>query len=424
MDFLRTHKYTLGIGLVLLALVLIEAHTIGDFEIFLQASQDLLKGENIYQIKYHEWYHYYYDAFFALLIYPLTYLPVYWATVIWLGLNVLLTLRIWQSIKFQLPLETFSPKALKVFTILTCAIAFSLWHRNIHLGQMTIFLLYLCLEGMHRIDQEEPLKGGFLLAMGISVKIMPLVLVPYLVYRHYFKGALSALVFTGLILIVPAAVIGLEQNTILLEERWALVNPMNSEHVMDVDETTFHSITTFLSVLLVKDAGAAYRTDLPRNIANVSKHTLSLVINIVRLLLVLGTLYIIRSLPFQRPTDRLQKFYEMSYIYLIIPLIFPHQQHYGFFFALPAIAYLVYHYTNAYTVRAFENWRSHRFRIIFLAVLVFFLLNSHFLLGEFRNFYDHYKTLTYGMLFLVVLLATHRPQVTGSITTSAITDKG
>ncbi|MFZ1331883.1 MAG: hypothetical protein WAR83_06835, partial [Flavobacteriales bacterium] len=117
MDFLRTHKYTLGIGLVLLALVLIEAHTVGDFEIFLQASQDLLKNGNIYQIKYHEWYHYYYDVFFALLIHPLTYLPVYWATTIWLGLNVLLTLRIWQLIRLQLPLEQFSPKALKVFTI-------------------------------------------------------------------------------------------------------------------------------------------------------------------------------------------------------------------------------------------------------------------------------------------------------------------
>ncbi|MFZ1332462.1 MAG: glycosyltransferase family 87 protein [Flavobacteriales bacterium] len=305
--------------------------------------------------------------------------------------------------------------------MLTCAIAFSLWHRNIHLGQMTIFLLYLCMEGMHRIDKEEPLKGGFLIAMGISVKIMPLVLVPYLVYRGYFKGALSALVFTGLILFVPAAMIGLEKNTYLLGERWTLVNPMNNEHVMDVDETTFHSITTFLSVLLVKDAGDVYRTDLPRNIADVSMQTLSLVINIVRLILVIGTLYFIRSLPFQRTNDRSQLFYETSYIYLIIPLIFPHQQHYGFFFALPAIAYLVFFYVHEYAVRASEKWRTHRSGIIFLTFLVFFLLNSHFLLGEFRNFYDHYKTLTYGMLLLIVLLAAHRPKAPSSITRSAIT---
>lgn len=412
MDFLRTHKYTLGIGLVLLALVLTEAHTVGDFEIFLQASQDLLKGENIYRIKYHEWYHYYYDTFFALLIYPLTYLPVYWATVIWLGLNILFTFRIWQLIAIHLTLEQFSPKALKLFTILTCVIGFSLWHRNIHLGQMTIFLLFLCMEGVHRVIQHETLKGAILIAMGISVKIMPVVLVPYLIYRGYFKGAIYALLLTNVILIAPSVVIGLEQNTFLLNERWALLNPTNSEHVMDVDESTFHSITTFLSVLLVKDAGNVYRTDLPRNIADVSMHTLSAVITVVRLLLVLGTFYFIRSRPFQRSNSRLQTFYELSYIYLIIPLIFPHQQHYGFFFALPAIAYLTYYYVHEYAVSAPEKWRSHRYRIIFLVILVFFLLNAHFILGEFRDFYDHYKTLTYGMFVLIVLLATHRPRIT------------
>jgi hypothetical protein len=419
----RDHGPKLLGATVLLALLLIESRTAGDLRIFLQASTDLFAGENIHTKLYHEWYHYYYDGFFAVLIHPLTFLPVYWATFVWLVFNTILTFRIGWLVKTMLPTERLGPKGTKLFLILTCVIMFSLWHRNIHLGQMTIFMVYLCLEGYYRIDTGKPVLGGLLLAIGISAKVMPVMLIPYLIYRGYPKGAISALVLTVAILMAPAIFIGVQQNSFLLSERWQLINPTNSEHVLDVDEETFHSITTYLSVLLVKDAGGVYREDLPRHIMDVGMPTLKIAIAVARALLIIAALFFIRALPFQRTTDRLRKFHELSYVLLAIPLIFPHQQHYAFFFALPAIAYLVFHYVLRYTVIAPDEWKKQRSKIIAFAMVVFFLLNSHFILGEFRDLYDHYKTLTYGILLLILALYHARPNVgtrRGTGTTTAV----
>ena len=47
-------------SLSILIFLLVEANGIGDFDIFISASKDLLAGKNIYQTQYHDWYHYYY----------------------------------------------------------------------------------------------------------------------------------------------------------------------------------------------------------------------------------------------------------------------------------------------------------------------------------------------------------------------------
>ena len=75
-------------GLVILIIILYEAKGIQDFDIYFAASRDLLLGKNIYRIQYHEWYHYYYDILFTLILAPFTYLPLYIVKVFWLILNV------------------------------------------------------------------------------------------------------------------------------------------------------------------------------------------------------------------------------------------------------------------------------------------------------------------------------------------------
>jgi len=45
-----------------------------------------------------------------------------------------------------------------------------------------------------------------------------------------------------------------------------------------------------------------------------------------------------------------------------------------------------------------------------LSFVIFFLLSSDLLLGEYREIYDHFKTLTYGVLLLIPLLFFWRPK--------------
>lgn len=410
LNYLKKNKLSILIAILLLLLILVEARGQGDFDIFLQASKDLFDKKNIYQIQYHDWYHYYYDTLFAIIIAPLNILSLYWATFIWLLLNVFFTFRTWKIILSYLPTDLLNKKQIQMLTLISFAFIFTLWHKNIHLSQMTIFILYLCLEGLFQIKNQKLIIGSLIIALGISIKILPIVLIPYLLYRGNFKAA--AFVFLGVVLILflPGIFIGFQYNTFLLQERWTLINPLNEQHFLDVSERSFHSLTAVLTVLFIEDAGNANDLDLKRNIANVSLETLKLLINIVRLAFVSFSLYFINSLPFKRSKSDLHALYEISYILLIVPLIFPHQQHYAFFFAFPALTYLVFYFQIQYFSKEIGISKFKKLSIIIFAVLIFFLLNSDTILGAYRNFYYHFKTLTYGILMLIPVLAFCRPK--------------
>jgi len=42
-------------------------------------------------------------------------------------------------------------------------------------------------------------------------------------------------------------------------------------------------------------------------------------------------------------------------------------------------------------------------------ILIYLFTNAHLLLGEFREYYNHYKIITYGGLLMIVLLAILKP---------------
>ena len=410
MKFTKTKIGYLVLGMMLLVLLLVESRGIGDLDIFISASKDLLAGGNIYDIKYHTHYYYFYDVLFALIISPLQFIPLFWANFIWLLFNVFFTYRIWKIILFYLPVDKLRKEQVRLLTVISFAFIFALWHKNIHLTQMTIFILYLCLEGIHLIKNEHPLAGSTLLGIGISIKILPIVIIPYLLYRGYFKASIYSMLATGIILFCPALIFGQEHLMFLLQERWNLINPLNTEHILDITERSFHSLTSLLSILLVENARGEFSLDLKRNIANVDLKTLSLIINIVRFCLIASVLFFIRALPFKRSSSKVQFLYEFSYILLITPLIFPHQQHYAFFFVFPAITYLVFYLILKYG----ESLKSkkgllNKWPLLALMLGIFFLLNSHFILGAYRTIYDHFKTLSYGVLLLIPLLALVRP---------------
>ena len=396
-------------SLSILMLLLVEANGIGDFDIFISASKNLLAGENIYQTQYHHGFHYFYDVLFALIISPLQWIPIYWANFIWLVLNVFFTYRLWKIIMFYIPKEHLNKTKIRILTAASFIFIFALWHKNIRLTQMTIFILYLCLEGFYQIENRKVVLGSLFIALGISIKILPIVLIPYFIYRGYFKASVCIVVCTVIILFLPIIIIGYDYHIFLLQERWTLINPLDQEHILDVSETSFHSLTTLLSVLMVENAGNPYSLELKRNIANVDLDTLKTIINIARGFLILFTLYFIRSILFEKSKNNLQGFYELSYILLIIPLMFPHQQHYAFFFVFPAITYLIFYTLIKYFDPAIQVNKLEKICFISILIIIYLLLNSHFILGEYRDVYDHFKTLTYGIILLIPLLAVARP---------------
>jgi Glycosyltransferase family 87 len=413
LHFKNNWFYYLG-GLVIFIIILIEARGTGDFFIFLSASKDLLAKKNIYQIDYVDSFHYYYNVLFALVLTPFIYLPLYLVKIIWLVLNVFFIYRIWQIIKDWLPFQTLSVKAQKALTVLSFVFMLRFLRDNIHLAQMTICILYLSLEGLSLIFKNKILAGSLLLAIGIDIKLLPIVFIPYLLYKGQWKALAYVTSIILILLLLPSIFIGFDYNLFLLHERWDLLNPMKQAHVLDTSEISFHSLTTLLATLLVKDCGDMYALPIKRNITDLSIVQLNIVINSVRACFVLLTFYFLRSLPFKNNNTKLERLYEIGYLCMVIPLIFPHQQHYAFVFIFPAISYLLYFTMQRYYLisdsNSIANFKLKKITLLISLFIVYFLTNSHFVLGVFNPYYNHFKTLTYGVLLLVILLAFCQPK--------------
>jgi hypothetical protein len=414
MQLIKEKWYYFILGLLLLIIILSEARINGDFDIFMSASSDLLKGKNIYAETYKEWYHYYYSVFFSLILSPFTFLPLYFVKVLWLIANVFFVYRIWKIITSLLPLDLLSKKVRTIFVVLALLFVIKFLRDNFHVAQVTILILFLSLEGLRFIWNDKPFLGALLIALGIDIKLLPLVFLPYLMYRREWKALFFCVVILVILALTPALIVGFEYNQFLLAERWKLLNPSNTAHVLDTSERSFHSLTTVLATLLVENTGDHLALPIKRNIADISLDQLARIILIFRLFFVGFTLYFLRSFPFQKMYNPVQRLYEVSYICLIIPLIFPHQQHYAFFFVFPASTYVLHYLIlNYYCIDPSSNkqiFLRKKWAFTISTVIVFLLLNSHFILGTFNTYYDHFKTLTYGVLFLLILLTFFTPK--------------
>jgi hypothetical protein len=329
---------------------------------------------------------------------------------IWLSINAAMVYSIFELIKSRLPLANFSSSQKRILVLLGILVSLRFLHDNIHTSQITIFILYLCLEALDSITREKFVQGALLLALGINIKLLPIVFLPYLFYRGYFRAGWMTLVFLPLLLYIPALLIGWDQNQQLLDSYARLINPLNRNHVLDLDENSFHSLSTLFATYLSDHPVNRYGLSWKQNVADLSFERLSMLLNGVRLLLAVFSLYFFRSLPFKRARTNLQQFWEISYLLLLIPLMFPHQQHYAFLFACPAAVYVSY-----YCIQFKPRLSKQKYYLLISSfVLAFLMMNLQFLVGEFSRYYEHFKILTFGTLLLIPVLAACVPPKEGT----------
>jgi hypothetical protein len=400
MTHFKNKIWLLPLSIAVFILCYIEAEGKGDFFIFMSATGDLIKHQDFYKATYVNGYHYFYSVFFALLLKPFYYLPFFWVKFSWLLLNVLFYFSLISLLIKNKLLDTLSEKQKRLFISLVVIFSLRFFLDNIHNSQTTILILWCCIYGMYLVTKNKPISGAAILALGINIKLMPIVFLPYLIYRGYFKAFLFTILFYFAYMFFPSLLIGNEYNMSLLKTWLSLINPSNKNHVLDVEERSFHGLSTLLSTLFVKDVPDTFALSLKRNIADVSVSTLASILLFTRLALASITLLFLKLKPFVIAKTHLQQYLETSYLLLVVPLIFPHQQHYAFLFAVPAFAAILFVFISQYN----KIHKSTRVIITFLLVLIYLCENLKLVLGEFNPFYEHYKIVTYGALLLIPLL--------------------
>lgn len=385
----------------MLVFLLITATRRGDLFIYEAGAKDIFAGKNTYCMTYAEGFHYYYSVLFAILIYPFTLLPFYVGNLLWLCLNAVLLYRSIILIARYFKDISFTSRQRNIIILLAFVFAARFLLSNFHTMQITICILYLTLEGLQLVFSGNKWAGALFIALGINIKILPVVFLPYLLYRREFRASFLIVFFYAAMLYLPAFIFGFAENNILISTWWSLINPADKVHNLDVDERSFQSLSTLLATLLVKNVPDKFAMPIRRNIMDISYDHLVLVLNIVRLLLSSFVLYFLRTKPFVSRVSNMHRFVEISYLFLLIPLIFPHQQDYEFLFIMPAVCYIIYH-----LVMQRNSISPVRFKVLTgFTILSYLICNLSLLFGEFRDYYEHFKILTYGALLVIPLLA-------------------
>ena len=149
-----------------------------DMDIFMQASCDLLAGENVYTRQYNNWYSYFYSPLFALLLYPLALLPAVMAKLLW---NALALLLIWRTVRIvlsMLPLDGWPARRANLLVALAILFCFQAIRDNLNAGQTTPLLLWACVEGLHQARSGRAWIAALILGLAIDAKLLPLILLP------------------------------------------------------------------------------------------------------------------------------------------------------------------------------------------------------------------------------------------------------
>lgn len=387
-----------------------EARGNGDFKIFLEASKMLRDGGN----PYHVWHFvsegnygmYFYSPLWALVLIPFTYFPSFVPNFIWLLANVFFLYRLFQLLKQYIDFNLLSKKQQNWLIILCLIMSFRFILYNFGMIQMTLFILWGILESLRFIRNKQVFWGALILALIINIKVLPLVILPYLIFRRQFKAFAGTILISGLLLWLPSIYTGWSQNQFLLTEWWSVINPTNADHVLET-EMGQHSLSALISTLLTENTEPIKVT---RNIVNWSETRVSYVLNLLRLFLIFLSLYFLKWPPFKSAKNKLTELRELAYIILLIPLIFPHQQKYAFALIIPALFYLNYYFLK---LKGKPKNKIRWYAFISCMIISFLLMTASTdgLIGrDLNKLSQHFKTITWGALFLIGALLLANPR--------------
>jgi hypothetical protein len=255
------------------------------------------------------------------------------------------------------------------------------------------------------IKEEKFVIGSLLLAGVISIKLLPLVVLPYLIYRAYFREAFLTIFFIIVLNSLPIFIYGKEGFLQILNEWWRIVNPTNVEFTLrqnSGDEST-HGLSAFVPAFFSE---STLRYGLRRHFLVLDSSQIIALLLVFRMFFIALTLYFLRSKPFKKAVTSYQFMWEVSYLLMVIPLLFPQQMKYAFALLLPAFSYIIFY--------IMMMKRGMKFRILIgLMCLVFLLttVTTDGIIGKQYYLYAQYfKLITWGNFVLIFTLALCLPE--------------
>ncbi|MET4369616.1 hypothetical protein ABIA99_002302 [Bradyrhizobium sp. LB12.1] len=272
-----------------------------DYGLWYWAGQQVLQGGPLYPDDIHEYFEFIYPPLPAILLA----IPSWFGKVaLYTVLSILNIVAWWYTGMFSNVMTGSGHRPGPWLEALPAFVTVTFVFDMFDLGQPNLVLLAMMLYGFWSLQHQRSWLAGFMFALATAIKVFPIAVLPYLVWRRKWGAAVATVAFTGMLLyVVPAPIRGFERNAAELktwyqgmvgsssekgfgqrdEQNWSWVNqsliavthrlvrpinynqedankPPRTMNVIDVDYRTANWIVLVLSALL----GLAFVAVMPR----------------------------------------------------------------------------------------------------------------------------------------------------------------
>jgi len=186
-----------------------------DYPLWFWAGQQVLHGKNLYPDDPHSYFDFIYPPLPAVLLA----IPAWFGKIpLYVCLSVLNAVAWWMTAQLSHAMagsdRVPSPWLVFFSGFVTIGFVFDMFD----LGQPNLVLLALMLYGFWLLQHERRWMAGSMFALATAIKIFPVAVLPYLVWRRQWAALASMLVFLGVFLfVVPAPVRGFQHNLVELK---------------------------------------------------------------------------------------------------------------------------------------------------------------------------------------------------------------
>jgi hypothetical protein len=181
-----------------------------DYPLWFWAGQQVLQGRDLYPSDPKTYFDFIYPPLSAVLLA----IPSYFGKIpLYTVLSLLNVVAWWMTGQFSNAMTGSGripgPWLFALPGFVTITFVFDMFD----LGQPNLVLLAMMLYGFWLLQQGRPWMGGSMFALATAIKVFPVAVLPYLVWRRQWATAASMVVFLGVFLfVVPAPVRGFRHN--------------------------------------------------------------------------------------------------------------------------------------------------------------------------------------------------------------------
>ena len=181
-----------------------------DYPLWFWAGHQVLQGKDLYPSNPSAYFEFIYPPLSAILLA----IPSYFGKIpLYLFLSVVNAIAWWMTGLFSNAMtgsgKTPSPWLFALPGFVTVSFVFDMFD----LGQPNLVLLVMMLFGFWLLQHERPWMAGGMFALATAIKVFPVAVFPYLLWRRQWAAVAGMVVFLGVLLfIVPAPVRGFQHN--------------------------------------------------------------------------------------------------------------------------------------------------------------------------------------------------------------------